>query len=71
MEAVKTLASIDDHLERLVVSFKDAKIALLEWSEPIDDLQTVSIHTYERAPQLVRVFLRIDMLRANATIVIL
>ncbi|KAJ8701115.1 mRNA cleavage and polyadenylation factor subunit [Pleurotus ostreatus] len=53
LEAVRTLASIDDHLERLVVSFKDAKIALLEWSEPINDLQTVSIHTYERAPQLL------------------
>ncbi|KAG9227086.1 hypothetical protein CCMSSC00406_0008286 [Pleurotus cornucopiae] len=53
LEAVQTLASIDDRLERLVVSFKDAKIALLEWSEPINDLQTVSIHTYERAPQLL------------------
>jgi len=30
------------------------KIALLEWSDAVYDLVTVSIHTYERAPQLVR-----------------
>lgn len=65
------MASLEDKLDRLLVSFKDAKvgctssppgshqsdsfqIALLEWSDPIYDLVTVSIHTYERAPQLVR-----------------
>ncbi|KAG7097937.1 hypothetical protein E1B28_005248 [Marasmius oreades] len=53
MEGVKTVASIEDKLDRLLVSFKDAKIALLEWSEAVNDLITVSIHTYERAPQLV------------------
>jgi hypothetical protein len=30
------------------------QLALLEWSDAIHDLITVSIHTYERAPQLVR-----------------
>ena len=30
------------------------QIALLEWSDAVHDLVTVSIHTYERAPQLVR-----------------
>lgn len=30
------------------------QIALLEWSTAVHDLVTVSIHTYERAPQLVR-----------------
>lgn len=28
-------------------------MALLEWSDAVYDLITVSIHTYERAPQLV------------------
>ncbi|OBZ78000.1 hypothetical protein A0H81_02689 [Grifola frondosa] len=36
-----------------LVSFKDAKVALLEWSDVVHDLMTVSIHTYERAPQLM------------------
>jgi hypothetical protein len=31
------------------------QIALLEWSASLHDLITVSIHTYERAPQLVSV----------------
>ena len=71
IEAVKTVASLEDKFDRLLVSFKDAKvcpllhynqtmshirvqIALLEWSDAVHDLITVSIHTYERAPQLVR-----------------
>ncbi|KAL0062576.1 mRNA cleavage and polyadenylation factor subunit [Marasmius tenuissimus] len=69
MEGVKTVASIEDKLDRLLVSFKDAKIALLEWSDAVNDLITVSIHTYERAPQLValdsslhRAELRVDPL---------
>lgn len=71
IEAVKIVTTQEDHLDRLLVSFKDAKvcfswtsyqrvliskflqIALLEWSDAIHDLVTVSIHTYERAPQLV------------------
>ncbi|KAI6016186.1 CPSF A subunit region-domain-containing protein [Pisolithus marmoratus] len=53
MEKVRTISSNEDQLDRLLVSFKDAKIALLEWSESVHDLMTVSIHTYERAPQLV------------------
>nr|VWP00056.1 Amidohydrolase family protein [Ganoderma boninense] len=55
LEAVRTVHSLDDKLDRLVVSFKDAKIALLEWSTSIHDVVTVSIHTYERAPQLMTV----------------
>jgi cleavage and polyadenylation specificity factor subunit 1 len=69
IERVRTLASLDDQLDRLLVSYRDAKvcvlpdqsanahpvqIALLEWSEETADLLTVSLHTYERAPQLVR-----------------
>ncbi|KAK7451137.1 mRNA cleavage and polyadenylation factor subunit [Stygiomarasmius scandens] len=53
MQGVKTVASIEDKLDRLLISFKDAKIALLEWSDAVHDLITVSIHTYERAPQLM------------------
>lgn len=71
IEGVRIITSIEDSLDRLLVSFKDAKvrlvcqksyycfssffhqIALLEWSDAIHDLITVSIHTYERAPQLV------------------
>ncbi|KAH7107502.1 CPSF A subunit region-domain-containing protein [Auriculariales sp. MPI-PUGE-AT-0066] len=50
---VRTTASIDDGLDRLIVSCKDAKLALLEWSEQTCNLNTVSIHTYERAPQMM------------------
>ena len=73
VEAVKTLSTHEDALDRLLISFKDAKVrvhtlcpkglnfsqlvssqlALLEWSVANHDLLTVSIHTYERAPQLV------------------
>ncbi|TFK70705.1 hypothetical protein BDN72DRAFT_838644 [Pluteus cervinus] len=53
MEKLRTLASLEDKLDRLLISFKDAKIALLEWSDAVHDLVTVSIHTYERAPQLM------------------
>ncbi|CAK5269347.1 unnamed protein product [Mycena citricolor] len=53
IQAIQVLASLEDHLDRLIISFKDAKIALMEWSEAVHDLVTVSIHTYERAPQLM------------------
>ncbi|KIM78173.1 hypothetical protein PILCRDRAFT_98438 [Piloderma croceum F 1598] len=53
MESIKIMASLGDKLDRLLVSFKDAKVALLEWSDAVHDLITVSIHTYERAPQLM------------------
>ncbi|KAJ6591099.1 CPSF A subunit region-domain-containing protein [Mycena vulgaris] len=67
IEGIQVMASIDDKLDRLLVSFKDAKIALMEWSDLVHDLVTVSIHTYERAPQLIsmdsssfRAMLRVD-----------
>ncbi|KAJ7216585.1 CPSF A subunit region-domain-containing protein [Mycena pura] len=53
MQGMQIMASNEDKLDRLLISFKDAKIALMEWSEAVHDLVTVSIHTYERAPQLV------------------
>ncbi|KAF8318712.1 hypothetical protein DL93DRAFT_2225607 [Clavulina sp. PMI_390] len=51
LDKIRTISSSEDGLDRLLVSFKDAKIALFEWSEALYDLVTVSIHTYERAPQ--------------------
>lgn len=38
--------------DTLVVSFADAKMALMQWSDAAADLVTISIHTYERASQL-------------------
>lgn len=71
LEGIKTISSLEDKLDRLLISFKDAKvfilsnnrsavvnglqIALLEWSDAVHDLVPVSIHTYERAPQLVSI----------------
>ncbi|KLO09211.1 cleavage factor protein [Schizopora paradoxa] len=52
LASVKLSTSLEDNLDRLLVSFKDAKIALLEWSSEVHDLIPVSIHTYERAPQM-------------------
>ncbi|KAF9486143.1 hypothetical protein BDN70DRAFT_870239 [Pholiota conissans] len=75
VEAVKIVTTHEDHLDRLLISFKDAKIALLEWSDAIHDLITVSIHTYERAPQLLaldsplfRAELRVDPLSRCAAL---
>ncbi len=53
LQRVDTLASDKDARHRLLVSFADAKLALLEWNDTTDDLETVSIHTYERATQLL------------------
>ncbi|CAO1622283.1 unnamed protein product [Sympodiomycopsis kandeliae] len=53
VQATRTIDSDTDGKDRLLVSFKDAKIALLEWDELSQDLATLSIHTYERSPQLM------------------
>ncbi|KAI0341420.1 hypothetical protein BDW22DRAFT_1408067 [Trametopsis cervina] len=55
MESVRIVSTLEDGLDRLLVSFKDAKIALLEWSDAMHDLLTVSIHTYERTPQIMTI----------------
>lgn len=52
LQTTKTIESEADSKDRLLVSFRDAKIALLEWDEHSQDLATVSVHTYERASQL-------------------
>ncbi|PVF95861.1 hypothetical protein CPB86DRAFT_787660 [Serendipita vermifera] len=48
LASVKTLSTEIDGCDRLLVSFKDAKLALLEWSSALYDMSTVSIHSYER-----------------------
>ncbi|KAG7452675.1 uncharacterized protein BT62DRAFT_989773 [Guyanagaster necrorhizus] len=63
MSGVRLMASLDDKLDRLLISFRDAKIALMEWSDAVHDLMTVSIHTYERAPQVM--FSESGLFRAN------
>ncbi|WFD45280.1 mRNA cleavage and polyadenylation factor subunit [Malassezia psittaci] len=46
---VRTVASQFDHRDRILVSFRDAKMALMEWNDAYSDLHTVSIHTFERS----------------------
>ncbi|KAF8324281.1 CPSF A subunit region-domain-containing protein [Cantharellus anzutake] len=73
---VQTLATSEDGLERLLVSFKDAKVSLLEWSDSAQDLITISIHTYERAPQLLTIppgfvtYMRVDPLSRCAALLL-
>jgi hypothetical protein len=50
LAALRTIDSGIDGLDRLLVSFRDAKLAILEWSR--GDIATVSLHTYERCPQM-------------------
>ncbi|KAF8750300.1 mRNA cleavage [Rhizoctonia solani] len=52
LDQVQTMATTEDGLDRLLISFRDAKIALMEWSDVVYDLVTVSIHTYERSTQV-------------------
>ncbi|KAI3623589.1 CFT1 [Malassezia furfur] len=51
---VRTLASQYDGRDRVLLAFADAKLALMEWSDAYGDVHTVSIHTFERAPQLAQ-----------------
>ncbi|CAO1623055.1 unnamed protein product [Parajaminaea phylloscopi] len=52
LHATRTIESESDARDRILLSFKDAKIALLEWNELCGDFETISIHTYERTSQL-------------------
>ncbi|BEI92713.1 uncharacterized protein CcaverHIS019_0503410 [Cutaneotrichosporon cavernicola] len=62
---LRTIESGVDGLDRLLVSFKDAKMAILEWSR--GDIATVSLHTYERCQQMVNGDLQgyVPMLRSD------
>ncbi|WVR09012.1 protein CFT1 [Kwoniella sp. DSM 27419] len=50
LAGLRTLDSSVDGLDRLLVSFEHAKVALLEWSQ--GGIATVSLHTYERCQQM-------------------
>lgn len=62
VQATRTIESEDDGKDRLIISFKDAKIALLEWDELGQTLATVSIHTYERTSQVVSTYVYVNTL---------
>ncbi|GAA5859437.1 hypothetical protein JCM8547_006821 [Rhodosporidiobolus lusitaniae] len=49
---VRTLASKQDGCDRILASFLDAKMSLLEWSPDEHDLVPVSLHTFEKLPQV-------------------
>ncbi|WRT69124.1 protein CFT1 [Kwoniella shivajii] len=51
LAGIRTIESSVDGLDRLLVSFEHAKMALLEWSR--GSISTVSLHTYERCPQMI------------------
>ncbi|OZJ02423.1 hypothetical protein BZG36_04828 [Bifiguratus adelaidae] len=48
MDVIHPSSSHDDGRDKLVLVFRDAKMSILEWSEPQNSLITVSIHYYER-----------------------
>ncbi|BGP26347.1 cleavage and polyadenylation specificity factor subunit 1 [Rhodotorula toruloides] len=52
IEAVKTLSTKRDGCERLLIAFEWAKMSLMEWSEEAHDLVPVSLHTFEKLPQV-------------------
>lgn len=53
LQRIRTLDTAVDGKHRLLVSFKDAKVSMLEWSSDIEDLVPVSLHSYERLPEVV------------------
>lgn len=54
IQRLTTLDTHDDGLDRLLVSFQDAKMTLLEWSNSAADLVPVSLHTFEKLPQITQ-----------------
>ncbi|CAG8638902.1 15184_t:CDS:10, partial [Funneliformis caledonium] len=48
MGVVRTISSGINGMDSLLLSFKDAKVSLLEWSLATNSIVTVSIHYYER-----------------------
>ncbi|GAA6031493.1 hypothetical protein JCM8097_006482 [Rhodosporidiobolus ruineniae] len=52
LNRVRTLATKQDGCDRVLVSFLDAKMSLMEWSESEHDLVPVSLHTFEKLPQV-------------------
>ncbi|GAA5985839.1 hypothetical protein JCM10908_006298 [Rhodotorula pacifica] len=52
IERVRTLATAKDGKDRLVVAIHHAKMSLMEWDPAQHDLVPVSLHTYEKLPQV-------------------
>lgn len=52
IRCIRTIASQYDKRDRVLIAFRDAKLALMEWNDAYGDLTTVSIHTFERTQQL-------------------
>ncbi|KAI5476013.1 cleavage and polyadenylation specificity factor subunit 1 [Pseudohyphozyma bogoriensis] len=57
LSRVRTLASKQDGADRILVSFKDAKMSLMEWTPAAHDLLPISLHTFEKLPQVARLTL--------------
>ncbi|KAK4694040.1 hypothetical protein P7C70_g8813, partial [Phenoliferia sp. Uapishka_3] len=53
LSRVRTLASKHDGADRVLVSFLDAKMALMEWTPAVHELLPISLHTFEKLPQVV------------------
>ncbi|MBW0461452.1 hypothetical protein O181_001167 [Austropuccinia psidii MF-1] len=60
LQKVTTVESLEDGLDRLIISFQDAKITLMEWSPLLADLETISLHTFEKLPQITQRNLPLD-----------
>ncbi|GAA5954870.1 hypothetical protein JCM10213_000365 [Rhodosporidiobolus nylandii] len=54
LSRVRTLASRVDGCDRVLVGFLDAKMSLMEYDPNAHDLVPVSLHTFEKLPQVVR-----------------
>ncbi|GAA5847206.1 hypothetical protein JCM5353_007792, partial [Sporobolomyces roseus] len=52
LSLVRTLQSKQDGQDRVLVSFEQAKMSLMEWSIEEFDLIPVSLHTFEKLPQV-------------------
>ncbi|GAA5885680.1 hypothetical protein JCM16303_003111 [Sporobolomyces ruberrimus] len=52
LSVVQTLQTKQDHRDRVLVSFEQAKMSLLEWNDEEFDLVPVSLHTFEKLPQV-------------------
>ncbi|GAA5919136.1 hypothetical protein JCM6882_002398 [Rhodosporidiobolus microsporus] len=52
LSRVRTLATKRDGCDRILVGFDAAKMSLMEWSQSEHDLVPVSLHTFEKLPQV-------------------
>ncbi|GAA5993443.1 hypothetical protein JCM5350_000095 [Sporobolomyces pararoseus] len=54
LSVVKTLQTKRDGKDRILISFEQAKMSLMEWDDEQEfDLVSISLHTFEKLPQLV------------------